>query len=920
MIFTLSVNAQYIPPDRYGDEHKGADVLRQNMGQVFDTDGNQRSDIKGYFERTPVNVYLRDSSRVSFAFTSLHKDSLAKDTTYRVDLSFVGAKSVAPTFVVPTPGITNYYRGSTATEQVPAYRRGIYQGLKQGIDLHIYGSSSGPRLSFVLQAGANPDNLVLKFTGQDSLDIDWLGSLRAYVKGRWVELREATAYQVTALGAMVDVTWTPQWIHQDGSIYAKFNFGNYDNTLPLVFQVGYAGLGGGSTPEPRNMEWSTFIGGFGSDELTDVKLDDQSNPYACGQVWSPDFPVVTGDAVFDPFLGQAAGYLNGVVMKFNHTNKQLVWGSYYGGAISFIAGHTGKTEARKLAVPNASDNNYLFAVGTTNCSDFPVLHKPGTPFANAANVSFTSGWQRMWTGAFKKTNGICDWATTHGLADNDFGEHGLAIAYDSNGGLAVGGRIYNYSNAQLQPQFPVVTPLNAFQQVTGGGFVLLFNPDFTIRWSTAFGGYDQGFGETDQRTQVTDLCFARNQSSTKLWLTGASTGAAMQYMPWPPPIGTSMYIQNEGMAFVASFDVPSLQLDYATAWGRDGRSVGYGIDYAGKDIWVVGVSESHALTSVDCPGPPSVPDIHRVITNASPALEPLNAGDGFILALDPETYELNYGTLFGGTKYDCFTDICHDGNEVYITGETRSPSSSGIDSPTSFGADLDPDRYYQPLNPNIYSRDALILAMDHDSDAPIMRWNTALGGSQSERAWSIAASPAGVYLVGTTASQTWDDVPFPLRDFTPGSEVDFYQWYNLMGAHGADWQNQPFLPFYAFEYSLNYFHTYYNEWFAETESQEYDGFIAYFSSTYHVGIQETQPKQNGLHVFPMPAPGLWNVHLPYGGEWEIKAFSTSGQQVGTWKSNESSLRIDLVDKAPGLYIVCAKDAKGRLYTAKVVRP
>ena len=46
----------YIPPDRYGDEHKGADILRKNNGQVFGTDGNQRPDVKAYFERTPVNI------------------------------------------------------------------------------------------------------------------------------------------------------------------------------------------------------------------------------------------------------------------------------------------------------------------------------------------------------------------------------------------------------------------------------------------------------------------------------------------------------------------------------------------------------------------------------------------------------------------------------------------------------------------------------------------------------------------------------------------------------------------------------------------------------------------------------------------------------------------------------------------------
>ncbi|HMN05927.1 MAG TPA: hypothetical protein PKD45_09380 [Flavobacteriales bacterium] len=50
----LTWGQTYVPPDLYGDEHKGGAILRQNKGQVFDTESNQRNDVKAYFEGSPL--------------------------------------------------------------------------------------------------------------------------------------------------------------------------------------------------------------------------------------------------------------------------------------------------------------------------------------------------------------------------------------------------------------------------------------------------------------------------------------------------------------------------------------------------------------------------------------------------------------------------------------------------------------------------------------------------------------------------------------------------------------------------------------------------------------------------------------------------------------------------------------------------
>lgn len=94
---------QYVPPDRYGDEHKGSDVLRKNMGQVFGTDGHKRKDIKAYFEGSPLGIYLRDSSRVSFTYSLMYADSAIADTTYRVDMLVGGPAGAQGSGSSPVP-------------------------------------------------------------------------------------------------------------------------------------------------------------------------------------------------------------------------------------------------------------------------------------------------------------------------------------------------------------------------------------------------------------------------------------------------------------------------------------------------------------------------------------------------------------------------------------------------------------------------------------------------------------------------------------------------------------------------------------------------------------------------------------------------------------------------------------------------
>ena len=128
---------------------------------------------------------------------------------------------------------------------MPAYYRGIYQNVLKRIDLHLYGSSGGPRMAFVVKPGGIPADISLTFNGQDSLGLDWQGTLKVYLQNKWVELRQAVAYQVGSDGTMTDVNWTATYQLDQGNAVVQFAFGTYDHQKPLVLQIGYLAMGGG---------------------------------------------------------------------------------------------------------------------------------------------------------------------------------------------------------------------------------------------------------------------------------------------------------------------------------------------------------------------------------------------------------------------------------------------------------------------------------------------------------------------------------------------------------------------------------------------------------------------------------------------------------------------------------------------------
>ena len=909
----LAWGQAYVPPDVFGDEHKGATILRQNMGQVFDTEGHQRSDVTAYFEGSPVGIYLRDSSRVSFTYHVMHHDTITPDTTYRVDVSVGAAKLTEPDLVIPAAGVSNYYRGKHAVEQVPAYRRGIYQEVFDRIDLHLYGSTGGPRLAYVVRPGGDPAQIKLVFNGQDSLGIDWQGALKVYLQDKWIELRQALAYQVAPNGSITSVNWTAAYEIDQSNAVVRFLFDTYNQEWPLILQIGYEPMALGGTGL-RDMNWSTYMGGTQTDEFTCVETDHSGNPFVCGFTLSVDFPIDPGNAHYEPFEGEAAGHVNAIVAKFEGTSKRLEWATYYGGTTAapppaLSPPQQPRTEARKLAVYKGTypDRDYVFVTGATNCVDFQTYAIPNTVFELAVHEGYGGGSRRSWVGAFRKEDGTCDWATTRGQTGGyDSFEVGLAIAVDSDGRVAVGGKLYRTieGGPQVSPVFPMLTPSGAYAHTGGGAFVLSFTPEYTLRWATTVGSINPN----GAYTEITDMRYVK--SGRYLWFTGISSGSTPPTDLVQPPGGG--YFSNEGSVILGQFDMENLGLLYCTRWGGGNDaplSIAYGLDVDNYDnLWVVGGTRRESLSEQDAPLPDGPSTIYHSTANAGGVN---NWGDGFLFKMNTFSYELTYGTLMGGDRYDMLLDVGHDLHNVYIIGETRSTSG--------FATDLDPERYFQPLNPNVNTRDAVILAIRANNAPPEMLWRTAYGGLKSERGWGIASTElpmAEVYVAGTTSSMPWEI--FPLHEFSTTSPLDYYQNMHL-GGTGGYW---PLAPWYHFEWGLIWENSGLGYASPENQHQGTDAFIASFAGHLPVGIGEgaSAPGVGRLIPTPIGDGHTWTLHLPEGNPWQVEVYDATGRRVQRHANVLHRLELNLAGAALGLYVIRATDRSGRDLTAKLAKP
>jgi hypothetical protein len=239
-------------------------------------------------------------------------------------------------------GDANYLVGKTSEwrTHVSRYGRLTYATIYPGIDLTYYGNGTRLEHDFIVQPGADPAAINMRFRGSREVQLLPSGDLLLSLAKSAVTLRKPVAYQVRN-GVQHEV---PVQFASAGD-RVRFVVGSYDHSQPLVI-------------DPV-ITLTTYLAGTGADTVTAVATDAGGNIIVTGYTTSTDFPT---KAPLQSGLG-GSGATNAFVTKLDPSGKTLLYSTYLGGSSSSF-GDFGGT----IAIDSAGN---AIVAGISSSSDFP---------------------------------------------------------------------------------------------------------------------------------------------------------------------------------------------------------------------------------------------------------------------------------------------------------------------------------------------------------------------------------------------------------------------------------------------------------------------------------------------------------------------------------------------------------------------
>ncbi|MEI6594497.1 MAG: T9SS type A sorting domain-containing protein [Bacteroidota bacterium] len=594
--FSKTTKAQDLP-DILSEQTSSAHYYYPNTGQIIDNQNIVRNDILYYTERTQPAVYLANN-KAYFIVSKRLLDTSNVDTgvnyiSYRIQLDFINNSINQPNLISSENGCDylNYYlpHCSNGILNVPSYKRVVYQNAFPNIDYHFYSNSSGLKNYIVINPGANPNDILLKFSGQDSIAVIDSAQLQFYLTaGTKFTLPQASAYQIDNSGLPISVNWDPVWVSL-GNGYVTLQTKNYNLNLPLVIRIGTLTTDlFGKTKVIGNLHWSTYYGGNSSDQVADLIYDDNKNLYSVGQTYSSSFPTINGQTWVYNNNGDV------YISKFD-VGSSRNWATYYGGSL--------KETPQRLALPGSS----VCIIGSTISTNLPFPNTNNGVFKQTTHGGGTSD-------AFiisLTQSGYLDWTTYFGGNGSDWG---YSITEDGSGKFYIVGSTastqFTSSCSPSSGYFPVCNSgygAGYYQNWNNGNFdafVAEFNSDKSLNWSTLFGGnLDEDAYDIIAPKYSSNLIICGRTLTYKVPSNIASPIAPPNNGSFPiSDPGSSAYVQTYRNpinnlpfddAFIAKFDY-NRNLEWSTFFGGDGyeRATSLAVNYYG-DIYLSGVTSTN---------------------------------------------------------------------------------------------------------------------------------------------------------------------------------------------------------------------------------------------------------------------------------------------------------------------------------------
>jgi hypothetical protein len=176
----------------------------------------------------------------------------------------------------------NYFTGNDKSKWktgIPTCKGIIYQGVYKGIDLKVFGNGRDIEYEFIVNPGADPDDILLTYNGIEGLATNKKGEL--LIATAFGELKESKPYIYQEIEGERAVAGSfeihsPANQSQTGKFSYGFKLASYDPSCPLIIDP--------------TLSYSTYLGGASNDYGYAIAVDGSGNAYVTGYTWSSDFP------------------------------------------------------------------------------------------------------------------------------------------------------------------------------------------------------------------------------------------------------------------------------------------------------------------------------------------------------------------------------------------------------------------------------------------------------------------------------------------------------------------------------------------------------------------------------------------------------------------------------------------------------
>jgi len=703
--------------------------------------------------------------------------SLSRVESLRMKLAGSNPKA-ALTASEPLPGTSNYILGNDPSQwrhNIPQFARVRYENIYPGINLAFYGNQGRLEYDFQVAPGSEPAQAELEFDGAKRLEVRD-GALIVEARNGAVRLDAPRVYQqIDGRQQSVEGSFV---LHAGNR--AGFAIGPYDHSRELVI-------------DPI-LNYSTYFGGNGNEQASQVAIDSSGNIYLAGATTSTNLPAL---GVYQTTLNGAQNVYIAKISTPQLGSASLVYVTYVGG--------NGTDTPVGVAVDGA---NNPYVAGTTTSTNFPTT--PTTAYQIAPEAGST-GTQHVFVTELNNLNGVASALQFSTYLSGNGNDVASGMTIDAHGFVYVTGTTTSTDAGSTTDQFPASAlpqglPFQYFPRGPIQFFVTKVNvtaPKIgSIAYSTYFGGGTTATSTTpiavgggitvDPNGNIyfsgtTNYTYSGTSSTTDFPILNAYQPCLDQPPPSiviNPPVCTSTSTTANSDAFVAKLNPIALQgeqLQWSTYFGGSGSdsSTGVAIDPIGAtNVYITGTTNSPDVTNLttfagyqvclDTPVNPTPAGTVCPTITASPA-----PTDAFVARLtNPATtsattnMSLGYFSYLGGSANDEGLALTVDSaNGALMTGWTQSTDFPVFPVPNAIQSQIN-----GPQN-------AFVARLNTASTLTnTASWSNPLGGNNTDQGTGVVLDTLGnAYFVGNTNSTNFP-VARPLtaaEGGTPPTNGDF---------------------------------------------------------------------------------------------------------------------------------------------------